>query len=78
MIIGQGSNESQTELALKVFHNIQEVLKKLGVYFDTNLNFEHHFKTLLDYCNTLFSTLNQLTLTRLQLVQNATARFLTN
>lgn len=81
----------------------------MGVYFDTNLNFEFHVKKLvqscfyqlrnevrqfsnfndteklihgfissrLDYCNALFSSLNYRNFSRLQLVQNAAARLLT-
>ena len=89
-----------------------KVSKNLGVLFDSNLNFEHHIKKVvqtcffqlrnikkikslltlqdleklihafissrLDYCNSLFSTLSCASLHRLQLVQNAAARLLTN
>ncbi len=36
----------------------------------------HAFSTRLDYCNTLYTFVNQFSLSRLQLVPNDAARFL--
>ncbi len=48
MIIGQSSSKNQIEFALnRGFPNNKQVVRNLGVYFDTNLNFEFHVKKLV-------------------------------
>ena len=92
--------------------NLKSTAKNLGVYIDSDLNFNTQIKSVvqtcffqlrniakikpflsstdlekvihafitsrIDYCNSLYSGITQKTLFRLQLVQNAAARLLTN
>ncbi|KAI2660342.1 RNA-directed DNA polymerase from mobile element jockey [Labeo rohita] len=55
-------------------------VRNLGVIFDSDLEKAVHafISSRLDYCNALYTGLNQSLLNRLQLVQNAAARLLSN
>ncbi len=60
-------------MQLKGLHKLKNVLS----FNDLEVVIHAFISTRLDYCNTLYAGINQFSLSRLQLVQNAAARFLT-
>ena len=73
-------NNQVTKVVQSCFFQLRNIakIKSFLSYSDLEKVIHAFISSRLDYCNSLYSGLNKKTISRLQLVQNAAARLLTN